>query len=324
MNKIKFSSPSGLSFSSAPMHYDFDAAIVVGVCRSGKTTLCNLLATCKNVENADEPWTAKIIPLLTGLGLIGEKEGKQIFMSFITELMNDMILLRRANFRPGDLSSIWLQKNHIEIINRLTALKTREDVKIFKDKNSPLLLLNLTEVMPFLDFFFEAVGDVSMIHVVRNGRDVAYDALGKRWFSDQQLSKPRKALPYIKYQHNDLILHLPWWVSPGDEDLFLSYSEYDRCIYYWCQNIQSTLLNLNLSSNNSKFMTVHYEDIMSKSRETFYNVAAFLKIKPTPLSEIALADLNERSKIELNNMEVHDRKLKTRYKMMSEQLNNII
>jgi len=323
MNKIKFASPSSLSFSSAPMHYDFDAAIVTGVCRSGKTTLCNLLATCKNVENADEPWTAKIIPLLTGLGLIDDVAGKQIFMSFITELMNDMILLRRANFRPGDLSSIWLQKNHIEIFNRLTELKTREDVKIFKDKNSPLLLLNLTEVMPFVDFFFNTVSDISMIHVVRNGRDVAYDALGKRWFSDHQLNKPRKALPYITYKHNDLILQLPWWVSPGDEELFLSYSEYDRCIYYWCQNIQSTLLNVNLSSNNSKFMTVRYEDIMSDSRETFHNVGAFLKITPTPLSDIALADLDARHIIKSNNMEVTDTKLKIRYKVLSEQLSDI-
>ncbi len=323
MNKIEFASPGSLSFSSAPMHYDFDAAIVVGVCRSGKTTLCNLLATCKNVENADEPWTAKMLPLLTGLGLIDEAAGKQIFMSFITELMNDMVLLRRANFRPGDLSSIWLQKNHLEIFNRLTVLETREDVKIFKDENSPLLLLNLTEVIPFLDFFFETVCGTRMIHVVRNGRDVAYDALRKRWFSDQQLNRPRKALPYITYNHNDLILHLPWWVSPGNEELFLSYSEYDRCIYYWCQNIQSTLLNTNLSSNNSEFMTVRYEDVISKSRETFHNVAAFLKITPTPLSEMALADLDERHKMESSNKEIHDNKLKIRYKMLSEQLNDI-
>ena len=70
-------------------------------------------------------------------------------------------------------------------------------------------------------------------------------------------------------------------------------------------------------------MTVRYEDVISKSRETFHNVAAFLKITPTPLSEMALADLDERHKMESNNKEIHDNKLKIRYKMLSEQLNDI-
>jgi hypothetical protein len=323
MDKIKFPSSSSLSFSSVPMHYDFNSAIVMGVCRSGKTTLCNLLATCENVENADEPWTAKILPLLIGLGKIDEAIGRQIFMSFITELMNDMILLRRANFRPGDLSSILLQKNEQEIYNRLNLLETREDVKKFKDKNSPLLLLNLTEVMPFIDFFFETVTGVRMIHVVRNGKDVAYDALTKGWFSDKQLSEPRKALPYNQFKNDNSTLHLPWWVSQGDEELFVSYTEYDRCIYYWCQNIQSILTSNNISSSNSEYITVYYEDLISKSQDTFYNTAAFLNVKPTSLSEKALADFDSRPKAELNNKEIYDEQLMLRFKLLNEELNDI-
>lgn len=300
MKQIIFPEAKTLSFSSGPIRYNFKTALIIGVCRSGKTTFGNLLATSRNVESAEEPWTAKVIPLMTGLGLIDERIGKETFLNYITELFNDMILLRRANFRPSDLSAIYAQKDHEEIFLRLTRLYSREDVKCFINKHSPLLLLNLTEVLPFANFFLEVLPGSKLLHIVRRGLDLAYDCLLKGWFSDEQLIAPIKPLPYLTYKHKGEKLQLPWWITRGEEELFISYSEYERCVYYWCQTMQSGLDETEEMIGKGKCMIIHYEEIIKDPRKAYNDAADFLRIVPTPLTEMAIAKIKTREKKEPN------------------------
>lgn len=308
-----FTSKDKLTFSSGPIHFNFKTAIISGACRSGKTTLGNILGTCANVENVEEPWTAKLLPLVTGLGLMDEAIGKEMFIAYVAELYIEIIFLRRANFRPGDLSCIWAQKDHEEVYARLTELNTRLDVKKYTEKNNPLLLLNLTEVVPFLQFLFDAMPKSKLIYVIRNGKDVALDCLNKRWFSDKQLLSPIKALPYQKYKYKNNIWHLPWWISSGDEDLFISYSEYERCLYYWCQTVESGYKLVNEMRINGNCVSVHYEDLIKKTLDTTILVAEFLGSKMTPKTEYAIAKLKLRTP-KINNQEIIiDKNLNNRY-----------
>ena len=268
--------------------------MIVGACRSGKTTLGTLLGTCNNVENAEEPWTAKILPLLSGLGSIDELIAKDIFLNFITELCNETILLRSVSFRPDDLSTILNQKNSEEISFRFNELTTRSDVNEFKKKNNPLLLLNLTEVLPFVSFFFDVMPKTKLIHVIRNGNNVAKDCLDKGWFSDVQLKTPIKALPYQTIKLSGEIWHIPWWVNFGDEELFLSYSEYERCIYYWCQNIESGICEIQQLKNKDMYKTIFYEDLITKPSKIFSEVLDYLMISPGPLTKKSLDKIKNR------------------------------
>jgi len=316
---MKFQSSEKLTFSSTPIHFNFDTAVIAGACRSGKTTLGNLLGTCENVENAEEPWTAKLIPLMCGLNIMDETIGKEMFLSFITELYNDMILLRRANFRPSDLSCIWAQKDYEEVYHRLTGVNTRVEVKEYTDKYSPLLLLNLTEVVPFLKFFFDIMPKTKLIYVLRKGSDVAYDCLNKRWFSDIQLKSPIKALPYHKYKYKGSIWHLPWWVSQGEEDLFISYSEYDRCIYYWCQTVLSGYSVVKKLIEDGVCYHVDYDGLMESPRDTLESVVEFIGVKSTPMTEMAIAKLQLRSH-QRCDYSISDNALKDRYIKACSQL----
>lgn len=164
MKKINFPKAYDLSFSSAPFHFNFETAIITGACRSGKTTFGNLIATASYVEKAEEPWTAKVLPLVTGLGLIDERVGKEMFLNFVTLYFSNMILLRRANFRMDDISSIWTIKSPEEIFFRLTMPRSRSDLEDFIKKHSPLFLLNLTQVVPFVSFFFEVMPKTKLMH----------------------------------------------------------------------------------------------------------------------------------------------------------------
>jgi len=319
MMRMKFSDADKLSFSSAPIHFNFDTAIITGTCRSGKTTLGNLLGTCKSVENVEEPWTAKLIPLMSGLGLMDEAIGKEMFLSYITELFNEMVLLRRANFRPGDLSCVWAQKNPEEVHLRLTGVSTRTEVKEYATEHSSMLLLNLTEVVPFLQFFFDIMPKTKLIYLLRKGKDVAYDCLEKHWFSDAQLKTPIKALPYQQYEYKGITWHLPWWISQGEEELFISYSEYDRCIYYWCQTEQSGYSTVNRLIKEGSCYHVDYEDLITAPRKILGSAAEFLEVDTTPMTEMAIAKLQLRSHRSCN-YSIRDNALKYRYETVYSQL----
>ena len=253
------------------------------------------MATCKDVENAEEPWTAKILPLLSGLGAIDKEIAKDIFLNFITELCNETILLRRVSFRPDDISTIFNQKDNDEISYRFSKLNSREDVKGYKKKHNPLLLLNLTEVLPFIKFFYDVMPKTKLIHVVRNGFEVANDCFEKGWFSDKQLSYPVKALPYLKYKLWDNIWHIPWWVNNGEEKEFLSYSEYERCVYYWCQNIQTGIDQINQLNKNNINKKIIYEELLSNPNQVFEQVSDYLKITPGPLTNKAIEKIKKRT-----------------------------
>ena len=312
MTKLGNITEKRLTFSSGPMHFNFRTAVISGACRSGKTTLGNILGTCSNVENSEEPWTAKLLPLVTSLGLVNDVVGREMFLTYVTELYNEIIFLRRANFRPADLSCIWAQKDHEEVYERLTRLNSRLDVKKYTKKNNPLLLLNLTEVVPFLQFILDTMPDVKFINVIRNGKNVASDCLDKHWYSDEQLQSPVKALPYQEYIHKNKVWYIPWWVNIGDEDLFISYSEYDRCIYYWCQTVESGHEVIGKMIKKGNCLKVNYSNLIEKTTETIELVTNFMGVETTPKTEYAIAKLKLRSK-NINSNIITNKALINRY-----------
>jgi hypothetical protein len=91
--------------------YEFPVAVITGVCRSGKSLLGNILATCQEVEYAEEPWAAMSFPLAISKGNMNKEFSATWLNSYIVELFSELILLRSANFRHQDLSSIWTKKH---------------------------------------------------------------------------------------------------------------------------------------------------------------------------------------------------------------------
>ncbi len=284
MKKLKLSEPKKFTFSSANRLFNFRTAIVLGACRSGKTTLGNLIGSCKFVDNIEEPWTAKIITLMSGLRMIPKNLSKEILLNFITESYNETILFRTQSFRPTDMSSIWKQKENQEIIERLTKYETRKDVQDYIRKNNPLFFINLTEVQPFIKLLRETLKNTKLIHVIRNGYEVATECMIKRWFSDEQLENPVKALPYKLYTFNKTLYHIPWWVGEDEEELFLNYSEFERCVYYWCQTIESSAKELDKLTEHKSNKTIKYSELISNTNEVFNNTCDYLNISPTEKS----------------------------------------
>ena len=315
MKKIILSDQKDLSFSSAKNLFNFRTAIIIGACRSGKTSLGTLLGSCKFVDNIEEPWTAKIITLISGLRMVSENLGKQILLNFVTESCNETILFRTQSFRPSDMSSIWNQKENQEIIDRLTNYETRQDVQDYIRKNNPLFLINLTEVQHFTKLLTDTLKNTKLLHVVRNGFEVASECMFKKWFSDEQLENPVKALPYKIYTSNNISYHIPWWVSKDEEELFLKYSEYERCVYYWCQTIEPSVAHLAQNNKNNK--TIKYSELLSNTKAIFLETCDYLNISPTEKSYKLVDKISHRAS-NLIHKETIDSSLKMRIKYLNE------
>jgi hypothetical protein len=293
--------------------------IITGACRSGKTTLGNLLATASNVENFEEPWTSMTLPIAAGLGLIEKGVAMDLFSAGISELINDAILLRYANFRPGDLSSIYRKKSAEEIFDRLTNLKSREDVAQYIEKNNPLFLLNLPEISPFIDFFEGSHVEPKIIIVVRSPGAVAADLVDKNWFSDEQLKKPKNQIYYRKILHCSGEFYLPWWVKPNQDDFFLSLSELDRGAYYWCEMVGESLCSLARFNKPENVSVVHYETIVSNPEKVFEKMASWFSFHETPLTKLAVAEIESFQSHE-DRVEFHEPIILDRIEWVRSQL----
>jgi hypothetical protein len=256
--------------------------------------LGNLLATCSHVEYADEPYTGMLLPMAAHSGKVDRQFAVDWLSTYFGELFHDLVLLRRANFRPHDLSSIWSKKPPAEIFERLNGLRSRDEVSRHVASHGTSLLVTLSESAPFLDIVSEALPAAKIVHVVRDGFEVAAAVLEKGWFADAALRRPTIAQLFTPVERHDGLWHVPWWVDAGDEQAFIEMAEADRCAYYWCSLMEKGRGRLRAGAG-LEGLVVRYESLVRNPRQEFHRAASFLNARPGPLTEVRLGEIVERA-----------------------------
>ena len=295
----------------------FPVVVITGVCRSGKTLLGNILATCKQAEYADEPYTCMMLPMIANSGKIDQEFAVRWMAANMNELFNDLILLRAANFRPGDLSSIWSKKGPEEIFNRLTAINTRAEAAEYVKRNNSQLVITLSESMPFVNFILKAVPEVKIIHVVRDPYRVAADVVEKGWVSDEQLITPLMAQLYTEFNHLGTKWHLPWWVNDEEHGYFIRLSEYERGVYYWWSLMEKGLQAFKAASCDE--IMVRYEELIRRPQYVFEQIACPLGFAFGNLTNLKLQQVKCGSKV--TGIQAIDSALSGRINIILEALN---
>ena len=331
------SSTEGLNGSESTLAYPSGAeqlsrligkvVVIIGAGRSGKTLVGNLLGSCQRVEHIDQPWLLDTLPVLAGHGLIPESLAVQMFQAYTVELWYDRILMRNVNFRPEDRSSIWQQKGPQEILSRLVGLYSRGDVQRYVGEQSTALVLTMTDNLPFFPFFMKALPDCHLIHVLRDGLDVALEVADRRWFSDEEHLQPVHANPYRPYQTSgDGAKHyIPYWVEEGTEDRFLSSSEFARGLCYWRRLMEKTTS----SAGMEKMRVVKLADVLDRPEETISQLIGSLAMEKTNLTGSLLGKIQreEPPKLpaaSLNDFEIDElRKVRESYPVFGLPTDNI-
>lgn len=280
-------------------HMEFDVVVITGASRSGKTLLGRLLGSMHSVEHVDEPWLPMMMPVIQGKGLIDPDVATMVLQAFVEELFNDIVLLRTANFRPSDLSSIWEVKGAQEIFSRLVNLHSRDDVRRYVLEKRPVLLCNLAEVMPFLSFLIKTFPNCKIIHVVRNGLDVAMAVSAKQWFSDEQLRNPLNNQVFRAYEHleQSCKYYLPWWLPEEKANLFIGMGDFARGLCYWCSLLEQSLHHIRelRISASQQYREVKYEALVRNPDGVLDDLTTFLGVEPSEQTAALLAGLEDRS-----------------------------
>lgn len=275
----------------------FEIVTIVGASRCGKTLLGRLIGTLRGVEYIDEPWLSMMLPVIQGEKLIQEDIASDMLRAFSEEMFYDMILLRRANFRPFDRSSIWPLKSPEELIGRLMDLRSRRDAQKYAKKNRSVLLSSPAGTYPFLKFLVRTFPSGKVIHIVRNGIDVALEVAEKQWFSDSNLRCPFDSCLYFTYRSKKKgLFYLPWWVQAGEEEDFLSLGGLGRGFYFWRR-----MLELNQDNNDrvplrkpGLFMEIKFEEVIREPLRTIKRFSAWIGRPLTPATKSQVESIDPK------------------------------
>lgn len=281
--------------------------VIIGTGRSGKTTIGNILGSCQGVEHLDEPWLPKAIPLFITSGDVSESLGIRTFQANLVEMIYDRILLRHVNFRSEDLSTIWNQKTPQDIFDRMR-LKTREDARVYASDHPITLVLTLGDTIPDYELLLKILPMASIIHVMRDGVEVAVESTNKHWFSNEEMMNPVVATPYLRYCNklSKTEYFLPYWVEPKTEERYIKSSEFARGLHYWRRYMDIARVVKEGAHEGFTARTIRWSDLINDSSDTVHELIGSMGLTPTHLTEARLMEIGSNQFSDISNYAIDD------------------
>lgn len=222
--------------------FPYTITFVTGASRSGKSLFSRLMSTAENIEWLFEPYAVYMPAVLASIGQLDIQIATGMMRDACRELIHDRILLRNANFRPKDVSSIYRYKDAKTIFNRLYQLESHDDVDAYITKRHVNFILDIPKHSCPIDVMREAFPAAKFIHIVRNGFSVAKATEQKGWFDLEHINKKKEH--GIAYRKSCMASKqfVPYWLPKEKEQEFISTTNYGRGVIYWdcqLQNIQT-------------------------------------------------------------------------------------
>ena len=234
--------------------------IITGCCRTGKTTIAKAIAQRNNaIDFLEEPWLPMVLPAIIDDWKMPEDRFVGLMRAYFDELVNDIVLYRRANFRPNDTSSISSFKTQQHIMERLTTVNTRSEVREFIKNPSYQILITLPEVGPLIEFFLKIQPSIKIIHVVRDQKAVAQLVEEKKWYSEESLLEPSNNQPFQELEFFGKIYYMPWWLPKENFERFLKASDYEKGLIYHKTHVDLTREKINSLGSDQKKLIIEID-----------------------------------------------------------------
>jgi hypothetical protein len=120
----------------------------------------------------------------------------------------------------------------------------------------------------------------TVLHIVRDGRDVVCSLLEQGWLADEREGGDDARLPYGS--------HVRSWVEPERHEEFNRATEATRAAWAWRRYLSAA------RSAPEQTLELRYEEIAADPAAAAARIAGRLETDPTPLAE-ALAEVHSRS-----------------------------
>jgi len=260
------------------MHQAVDTAVLVsGSARSGTTALGKLIHSFSDVEYVFEPPT--VITLFALLDSLPESTWRFIYEAYLgEEFLANALAGRSINTNRADDSSIWAVKSEQEIELRLGRSWSKLDV--MQEAAGSVLAYKIPNIVPMLGQFHLRYPDTRLVVIKRGAVETLQSLIHKGWF--QELGAARNLIwPFREHDG----VRIPYWVAAGDEELWRSLVEIDRCAYYYLRMSDAP-------PEGDKVLHLRYALLVAQPAQTAQQLADWLGLKfgektPEVLSTIA-------------------------------------
>lgn len=242
---------------------------ILGLPRSGKSTIFNVLASCKQVEGLEEP--------LDLLGIAQKMAGykdkpfvtrdfKDLYLALMDNHYSELILGRSYNLRKQDKSYILNIKSE-QHLTRAQARNRRVDVLEHLEGSNSVFLIVFNDMENSLDFITSNVPHPQLIYVKRDWRDVGVEIMDKGWLSDEQLKSQTNLIPgyQAKIRSGDSEFYIPFVIPIEAKNMYLSLSDLDRACLFAL--IQSTSLENEIANIGIKSHKIDFENLVKNPME---------------------------------------------------------
>jgi hypothetical protein len=201
------------------------AVLISGGGRSGTTVLGKLLHTFQGVEYVFEPPT--LIALFSQFDTLPESAWRFLYEAYLSEeFLANALAGRAINTNKADDSSVLVVKTAQEIERRLDRSWSKLDVMQAAAQST--IAYKIPNIVPLLERFHSRYPGNRIIVIKRGFAETIQSLMRKGWFRDLG---PETTLHWpFRNQHG---IRVPYWVSDGDEALWCSLNEVDRCAYYY-------------------------------------------------------------------------------------------
>jgi hypothetical protein len=261
-----------------------DYAVVFGAPRSGTTFLMDVLDALPEAECV----TGNMFPIpiahLAAQPL--PDETRQLLERSLRSVFRDYLESGIYRSRAGALRKWWVAGRRLRDLAGAARGTRRERMLIYKE--------------PFLafspDLVFDALPGSRLIHLVRDGRDVA-DSLVRSYdvLSDRALAGLETNEVPIGRRHDSIFV--PWWVEVGKEEAFASADQYVRAIWMWremASRCQAFLAREDVGASG-RVLTVKYERLMTDPVGEGHRIVEHLGLDTTAIVEKRLREAHSRS-----------------------------
>jgi hypothetical protein len=266
---------------------------VLGMPRSGKSTVLNVINSCRNVEAVDEPFELTVMVQKGSAHTVGSPihdEYGDSFMASMENYFSELALGRRYNFRECDKSSIFNVKSGDEIAEAHARLR-RLDVLDYAAKVDTTFALAFNDVEDGIDILMRDAPDPTVLWLRRDVAAVADEIARKGWLSDEQLSAQANVAPAYTQTvtRAGRKVFLPYFVREGEADDFLAMDEYGRSELY-CLRQEEVMLKA-MARHEPNALHLDFQRLLLDTDKAFEAVLRRLRLVPTDRTRALLAGL---------------------------------
>ena len=211
-----------------------------GMVGGGKTLICNLISGIKNVEQWIYDSNIERICALNKLNRINTSISADFIKKIYNEKYFDAFILRHANFRNKDFSSIKNHPRFKEIIKRLKMTDKIAEKKVKKTKN--ILQFMTHTLTPYAEPVFKAFEKKLLyIIILRNPSDLFMLSSMARWAELFKRIDSRDGR--INYYSKKYKINLPYEVDKRNINHYSKLNNYAKAIYlievYYYQSLKA-------------------------------------------------------------------------------------